>query len=40
MKTTLAKKPTNIMKGTKDLNPIEFYTYIQEGKLFFININA
>ena len=25
------KKPI-AMKGTKDVNPIEFYSYIQEGK--------
>ena len=29
---TVAKKPATAMKGTKDLNPIEFYSYIQEGK--------
>ena len=29
---TLVKKPTTVLKGgNKDMNPIEFYSYIQEG---------
>ena len=29
---TLAKKKTGVLKGTTDTNPIEIYSYIQEGK--------
>ena len=32
MKKPPAKKPATAPKGNKDTNPIEFYSYIQEGK--------
>ena len=32
MKKPVAKKATTAIKGNNDPNPIEFYSYIQEGK--------
>ena len=31
-KPVVAKKTTPVLKGPNDPNPIEFYSYIQEGK--------
>ena len=35
MKKPVAKKTTTVLKGNNDPNPIEFYSYIQEGKYIY-----
>ena len=40
MNLSLTKKPLIPLKGNvNDPNPIEFYSYIQEGKIYYNIIN-
>jgi len=34
-KPVVAKKTPTVIKGPNDPNPIEFYSYIQEGKFIY-----